>query len=137
MLWLLIPLIGGCDRNTDRADIPSPYTLFISTNKTDYERNERTVITIFNNTDQTVVFDRCHSDIFYYRDKWVENQWIEWTSLSCSDTALSKLILTPHTSVSDSIIVRKPGEYRFRYPIHWNDDQNTPDTVVSTSFIIH
>jgi hypothetical protein len=136
MLWLTILLLNGCDFNTSRSDITSSYGLLITTDKTDYLRNEKTIITIVNNTDQTAVFDRCRSDIFYYRDRWVENQWVEWASLACSDSTMTKLILKPHTSISDSIVVHKPGDYRFRYPMYW-DGENTPDTMSSNSFTIY
>ena len=136
MLCLTILLLNGCDSDANRSDHVST-GLFITTDKTEYLRNEKTIITFINNTDQTVIFEGCLSDIFYYRDKWVENQWVEWTNLSCSDTSLIQFALRPHTSTSDSVVVRKPGEYRLRYPIHWNDQQNTPDTMSSNSFTIH
>ena len=135
MLWLTVLLLNGCDSNVTRSDITSAYGLFVTTDKTSYMRNEKTVITIVNNSDQTAVFERSQSDIFYYRDRWVENQWVQWTSLFYSDS-LEKLILKPHTSISDSIVVHKPGDYRFRYPMYL-EGENTPDTISSNSFTIY
>lgn len=136
MLCLTILLLNGCDADANRSDHVST-GLFITTDKTAYLRNEKTIITFVNNTDQTVIFEGCLSDIFYYRDKWVENQWVEWTNLSCSDTSLIQFALRPRTSISDSVIVRKPGEYRLRYPIYWDSRQDAPDTISSNTFTIH
>jgi hypothetical protein len=136
-LWLMILLLNGCDPDSTRSDITSSYGLFITTDKTDYVRNEKTIIKIVNNTDHTAVFEACLSDVFYCRDKWVDYQWVQWTSLSCSDTSMYHLILKPHSMISDSIVVHKPGDYRFRYPMHWEGAQNTPDTLSSNSFTIH
>lgn len=134
-LSLLIPLlIFGCDPGSD----PSPnQSLFISTDKVDYQRNEKTILTIYNHSDRVAVFQGCLSDVFYYRDRWVEDAWVEWTSLSCSDTVETFLILLPNTSFSDSVVVHKPGGYRFRIPLNWEETSGTPDMITSNSFTIH
>lgn len=63
MLCLTILLLNGCDSDANRSDHVST-GLFITTDKTEYLRNEKTIITFINNTDQTVIFEGCLSDIF-------------------------------------------------------------------------
>ncbi len=115
----------------------SDEVLYVTTDKSDYKRNEKTVIAIHNGTDRTVVFQGCLSDVFYYRDRWVEEEWVEWTSLYCSDTVKVIFILGPRSSLSDSIVVHKPGDYRFRLPLNWDSPNGMPDMISSNSFTIH
>ncbi len=99
--------------------------------------NEGTVITLINDSDSPISVKICNGDLFYYRDKLVGDQWVTWTSSPCTFETMDIYFVKPHESISDTIVVRKPGEYRFWYPIQFENDTPVPDTIYSNSFIIY
>ncbi|KAB2879968.1 hypothetical protein F9K33_07310 [bacterium] len=137
ILTLLVSVLFGCSHDRAPVENSTVYGVTVFTDKTDYIRNEKTIITIYNNTNESVVFQGCLSNVYYYRDKWVEDQWVQWTSLVCPDSLMEEMTIDPYTNMSDSLVVHKPGTYRFRYPLFWNGDINDPDTITSNSFTIH
>ena len=130
-------LIFGCDNHSVPPGGVANNKITVFTDKSDYMRNEKTVITISNNTDQVVIFHGCSSNVFYYRDQWIEGQWLEWTRLACSDSLMDEMAIEPYENLLDSIVVHKPGTYRFRYPLFLQGDGNAPDTLTSNAFTIH
>lgn len=128
-------LFMGCDNTVEKFHANKEIS--VSTQSWYYDVNELIVVTVVNNTEETVVLYGCNSDVFYYRDKLTDEGWEQWTQLSCGALGvLTGVELRSQSIVVDTINVRKPGTYRFRIPVMKNGDPNQMEMIYSNAFTI-
>lgn len=141
LCWaILAASLPGCDHEKDEPTHivkPVPNPVIVKTNKDAYIRNESPVITITNNSEIPIRLGICESNIFYYRDKLVNDQWITWTQLTCFTEDLDDYFLQPGTEISDTVMVSKPGTYHFWYIYSRLDESGKRDTIHSNTFTIY
>ncbi len=99
--------------------------------------NPQVVVYLTNHGDEPVGFDRWDATIYYYRDKLTDSGWVEWTKIGIYPTSVyDRYTLNPDEIYADTILVRKPGTYRFRFPILLNNDPVRLNMVTSNVFMI-
>ena len=103
----------ACDENSRSSFSPDGIAVF--TDRNSYSRTDPTVITIANSSSETVAAADCGSTIYYTRQKWLDGVWVDWTEAFCDVT--NSRVIRPGDQLQDTIRVRKPGVYRFRYDL--------------------
>lgn len=135
MMICSVAFFFSCDNVMEEFTIEKE--LDVSTQSRRYELNDPIAVSVMNNSADTITLEVCNRNVFYYRDKLTENGWEEWTQLSCeTPLRLHTIQLLPFTKYVDTIVVRKPGTYRFRIPVMKNRSENQMEMLHSNSFSI-
>lgn len=109
--------------------------IVIETEETEYFQERAIAVSIQNNGSDPISVMVCSGDIFYVRDKLVNGNWQYWTEHDCFGAALEPFVIATDESMEDTIIVSKPGTYRFRFPVIRGTAEE--DTITSNVFSIY
>jgi hypothetical protein len=133
--FVVVVFIIACEESYKPEESSVP--LRASTSSTAYTVNDPIVVYVTNQTDDPISFERWDGTIFYYRDKLTDSGWVEWTQTGIYPSSeMQRYVLDADEVYVDTIIVRKPGIYRFRFPIRHNDDPSRGDVLTTNSFSI-
>jgi hypothetical protein len=133
--FVVVVFIIACEESYKPEESSVP--LRASTSSTAYTVNDPIVVYVTNHTDDPISFERWDGTIFYYRDKLTDSGWVEWTQTGIYPSSeMQRYVLDADEVYVDTIIVRKPGIYRFRFPIRHNDDPSRGDVLTTNSFSI-
>jgi hypothetical protein len=135
ILAALFVVILACEESYKPEVSSTP--LQASTSATTYSINDPIVVYVANRTGDPISFERWDGTIFYFRDKLTDSGWVQWTQTGIYPSSeMQRFILGTDEVYADTIIVRKPGIYRFRFPIRHNDDPSRGDVLTTNSFSI-
>ncbi len=136
--WLLFVtvVLFSCDDDKSEPVTEVPKDKFsIRTSSITFSTRELTNVIFYNYTDKVALIESCENELFYYREKLVNNiTWQYWTKQECGQDTLFSAIASG-TTRSEKILVGKPGTYRFWFKVFYNG-VTKPDTIYSNSFSI-
>lgn len=133
--FVIVVFILACEESYKPEESLAP--LRASTSSAAYTVNDPIVVYVANQADEPVSFERWDGTIFYYRDKLTDSGWVEWTQTGIYPSSeMQRFILATNETYTDTILVRKPGVYRFRFPILHNNDPSRAGILTTNSFSI-